>query len=51
MNKNEIENYTHYHTVIKYQSMVATGNNHKKFMLLLASQRTKRFRAAVWLHA
>ncbi len=51
MNKNEIENYTHYQNVIKYQSVVATGNNHKNFMLLLASQRTKRFRAAVWLHA
>lgn len=51
MNKNEIENYTHYHAVIKYQSVVATGNNHKKFMLLLASQRTKRFRAALRLHA
>ncbi len=51
MNKNEIENYTHYQNVIKYQSVVETGNNHKKFMLLFAVQRTKQYAAAVWLHA
>ncbi|BCA40787.1 hypothetical protein KATP_33090 [Kluyvera ascorbata] len=51
MNKNEIENYTHYQNVIKSQSVVEGGNNHKKNMFLPGSQRTKQWRYATWLDA